>query len=343
MNKTILFIALSFFTTLIIAQEHKEYYNDKTLKVEGQYDEGLKTGIWKNYYENGQLKSIGNYESFGGEKNGGWKYYYENGQLKSEGRFLSGFRVSEWKYYHENGSLECNGIYEYGEIKVGEWIYNDDEGVIIKTELWGEGKLIETKNSSEEVEKFSEYYDNRQLKVIGNKKNGLKIGEWKYYNENGQLKVIGTYENGTKNGEWKIYHENGELSVMGKYENGNQTGEWKAYHKNGQLSMIGMYENGYTNGEWKIYHENGQLHQIGMMEKGKENGEFKYYHDNGQLHQIGMWKAGRFMDVIICLDKEGKKLNKGTLVNGNGTVNTYSSSGELISTDTYLEGEKQNE
>ena len=49
------------------------------------------------------------------------------------------------------------------------------------------------------------------------------------------------------------------------------------------------------------------------------------------------------MDVITCLDDEGNKLNKGTLVNGNDTVNTYSSSGELLSTNTYLYEEKQKE
>ncbi|MFT6126632.1 MAG: antitoxin component YwqK of YwqJK toxin-antitoxin module [Flavobacteriaceae bacterium] len=34
-------------------------------------------------------------------------------------------------------------------------------------------------------------------------------------------------------------------------------------------------------------------------------------------------------------------MNKGTLVNGNGTVNIYSPTGELIRTDKYINGEKQ--
>jgi len=63
MKKTILFITLSLFTTLIIAQEHKEYYNNGTLKVEGQYENEQQTGEWKIYHENGQLQRIGKYEN----------------------------------------------------------------------------------------------------------------------------------------------------------------------------------------------------------------------------------------------------------------------------------------
>lgn len=36
-----------------------------------------------------------------------WKYYYENGQLEEEGSYEKGYnRVGLWKYYHENGELK---------------------------------------------------------------------------------------------------------------------------------------------------------------------------------------------------------------------------------------------
>ena len=38
--------------------------------------------MWKEYYENTQLKTEGKYGYFG--KEGVWKEYYENGELKAE-------------------------------------------------------------------------------------------------------------------------------------------------------------------------------------------------------------------------------------------------------------------
>ena len=56
-----------------------------------------------------------------------WKEYYENGQLKEEGRYLIGryvqccfsgnclryynYKVGKWKYYYPNGKLELDGNY----------------------------------------------------------------------------------------------------------------------------------------------------------------------------------------------------------------------------------------
>ena len=41
--------------------------------------------------------------------------------------------------------------------------------------------------------------------------NGKKNGKYKSYYENGQLKSIGNYVDDKLNGEFKSFHENGEL------------------------------------------------------------------------------------------------------------------------------------
>ncbi len=47
------------------------------------------------------------------------------------------------------------------------------------------------------------------------------------------------------------------------------------------------------------------------------------------------------MDIISYYDNKGDKLDKGTLVNGNGTVKRYDENGILTKTYTYINGEKQ--
>ena len=62
-----------------------------------------KTGEWKEYHENEQLKEIGKYEN--GEPTGELKEYHENGKLYKIGKWENSEKTGEWKYYHENGQL----------------------------------------------------------------------------------------------------------------------------------------------------------------------------------------------------------------------------------------------
>ena len=49
------------------------------------------SGDCKHYYENGQLKTRGNY--LNGKRNDTWSIYYENGQLKAQGDVFEGQKM----------------------------------------------------------------------------------------------------------------------------------------------------------------------------------------------------------------------------------------------------------
>jgi antitoxin component YwqK of YwqJK toxin-antitoxin module len=59
-----------------------EYHRDGSVASEGQYDDGLETGLWKDYHENGVLAAEGEYRE--GEEVGVWRFYDEQGELESE-------------------------------------------------------------------------------------------------------------------------------------------------------------------------------------------------------------------------------------------------------------------
>ena len=62
MKKTILLLTLIFLVKLSYAQDQKEYYDNGELKSIGKYNsDGKKIGEWKTFHENGQLKTIGKY------------------------------------------------------------------------------------------------------------------------------------------------------------------------------------------------------------------------------------------------------------------------------------------
>jgi len=189
MRKAYLMLLVVFLAFNVQAQnqEHKEYYENDILKVEGFKDEnGKKTGEWKYYYQDGQLKSIGKHSAkakFGNSssKIGEWITYYNNGQIESIAYYSNpgGRKKGEWKTFHQNGQLKEIGNYLDGQ-SIGEW-----------------------KN----------YHENGQLKETGSRKGIQRIGEWKTYYNNGQIRSIGNYLDGGKSGEWKYYNKNGSEEI----------------------------------------------------------------------------------------------------------------------------------
>ena len=73
-----------------------------------------KTGLFKEYYENGKLKSETNYAD--GKKDGPYKEFHENGQLKLEANFKAGEIDGVVKAYDESGRMVIKEVYKAGEI-----------------------------------------------------------------------------------------------------------------------------------------------------------------------------------------------------------------------------------
>lgn len=66
---------------------HMRCYENDNKCEEGHYNpiNGTKTGIWYTWYENGQMKSMGEYRSFDiDEKYGLWVGWYQNGTKEYE-------------------------------------------------------------------------------------------------------------------------------------------------------------------------------------------------------------------------------------------------------------------
>lgn len=100
--------------------EFIQYYTpplEDTVALQGPLEEGLRAGLWKHYYPNGELIAEGHYVS--GEKAGPWKFYYPDKSLWMEGTFQEGLKEGPWKEYdtqgrsrevlYKKGSLISNG------------------------------------------------------------------------------------------------------------------------------------------------------------------------------------------------------------------------------------------
>lgn len=182
-------------------------------------DAGQKQGNWKEYYNDGNLKAIGNY--IDDLRDGIWKYYYKNGQLEETGKYIKGVPDSTWNWYYSDGKLLRNEQF-YNGLRDGMLTEYDKEGNIITQ---------------------GDYLD------------GMKEGHWIY--QIGDSKDEGDYSEDMRNGLWNSYYAEGNTRFEGKFIDGNPNGEHKWYWDNGKIKQQGNYVMGRKNGEWKKFDESG--------------------------------------------------------------------------------------
>jgi antitoxin component YwqK of YwqJK toxin-antitoxin module len=120
------------------------FYPNRIIKAIGFYavdSKGKKlyyrTGLWAEYYSNGKLKSIGNfdfrtvYSCCGGTlcqqvclyKIGEWTYYYDNGFVKAKGSYMV-------EKTEANTNIENQFIYR--SLITDDWLFYDKDGQTAK-------------------------------------------------------------------------------------------------------------------------------------------------------------------------------------------------------------------
>ncbi len=146
-----------FFPDSVVVANGKyiRYYPDgKTLKLEGKVKDNLPEGIWRSYYESGNLQSVVPYNK--GEVDGNLFYYFDKkpevkmAEMRFENDLLEGLYTEYWKngalkaklhykdgrlngdafYYYPTGQLKIKGKYKKGE-KKGKWLFYDEKGNVI--------------------------------------------------------------------------------------------------------------------------------------------------------------------------------------------------------------------
>jgi uncharacterized protein len=277
--------------TTILDGIYKNYYQNGKIKTVGFYTNNQATDYWEYFYQNGNLKMEGLILNFFNE--GHWIYYFENGNKSSEGKMEKGKKNGYWKYYYENGSAKSEGEVSDGKLN-GEWLYYYEDatfkakanykfGTGFYTEFYPdgitkmEGKIKAGKSDSV----WNYYYPNGQLKAYGEEKNGLKEGFWRFFNETGVLTSEGRFSGGVKNGKWRYYNEVGKLSSGGLEKNGQKEGHWSMFYDNGKLKGEGNFTNG--DGEYTEYYNHGKIKVKGQFRNGKHEGLWHFFLEDGAI------------------------------------------------------------
>ena len=131
----------------------KEYYPSGKFKSDAFFVDGLLQGKSTGYYENGNLEYEENYKD--GKLDGLIKEYYENGQVFIQENYKDGELDGESFNFNEDGSFRSKAVYKNGEL-VGDIIKGETGSVVAGDVPDTEEVTVPTEN--ENIESKLEYY-----------------------------------------------------------------------------------------------------------------------------------------------------------------------------------------
>lgn len=101
-----------------------KYSENGSKAWEGSWKNGKKSGTWRFFYADGQIKSQ---TTFGGPRQlATMTFWHPNGQVSLQGPAIDGVRQGRWRIWHKDGTLAEEGDF-VGSVREGPWkVYSDD-------------------------------------------------------------------------------------------------------------------------------------------------------------------------------------------------------------------------
>lgn len=280
------------------------YENDKKQGIGYEYDQNEKLITIIRYKNNEILfrEEINRYNKRG-EKEGLWKEFYDNGNVKEEKNYSDGKLDGYFKIYNKEGKLIETLFYNQGEIDLENENYEMD--IELREDYDKDDNLIFQGSYKNNIPIGVHRYFDKKGNVVNSKTynvygkvisegivliNGKEDGSWVFYYSNGERKAEGNYSNGKKNGKWTYYYKNGKIKQQGNYSYGKLTGSWKWYYENGILLVEEFYIYGNRDGESVEYSETGEIISKGNYIEGLKEGEWIY--KVGDQEYIGRYVMG---------------------------------------------------
>ncbi len=178
-----------------------KYFDNNSVKYEGQFHLGKPYGKFVYYYKNGDIKAVSEFEDNGTIANN--ITYYKSGKLMAEGKFVNQKKVGVWKYY-----------------------LDQESNALVSTEKYSNGVLY--------GESITYYPNTDQPTEVVEFKNGKMNGDLRKFFPDGKIMTESYYVNGLPDGTFVHYHMDGNVQIVGNYSKGIQTGEWKYFDEEGK-------------------------------------------------------------------------------------------------------------
>jgi antitoxin component YwqK of YwqJK toxin-antitoxin module len=307
----------------------KSKWNKYQDKMEGFVVNGKKNGLWKLYFQNKQKFYVGNYKD--DIKQGVWKCFQV---INADTVLLQQFNLKNDLlngYYNNYVNDTIRSEYKFIDNKLISYnLYSWYD----KRYIWKSYNQLDSLSSTE-----IQYSSTEQKKVVisGITKKGKDIEEEIRYSDSGDTL------------SWRLLKNN--MTIFDIYS-GREDTKSIFINKNGIINCVKFAEYGdtlliYNFEKENVYCKeflydsltcNWKVDREYNNKDGLLDGSFKKYYSNGQLKYEIVFKNGMFFDAVNFYSKDGKKLDFGTLNQGNGSLKMYYQDGKPFSVFNYKDG-----
>jgi len=164
------------------------YYNNDSLVItfdtktkqityKGRFVNRKRDGFWFKYRKNGNKEYEKNYKE--GDLVGKSIEYFNNGNVDMVSNYNShGWLEGDYKRYHLEGGIWVDGEYDYLGKRTGTWLYYNEEGKLTGLSSYFDGEL----NGY-----YEEYTSEGRIREKGHFEKNRKVGVWFYYDTYGKF------------------------------------------------------------------------------------------------------------------------------------------------------------
>ena len=340
------------------------YYPDGKVLQTFTYNAGKKEGLSKEYDKDGNLITLLEYTNDflvsrdrinrtdkNGLKQGDWKEFYQNGRIKTEKSYKDDLVHGYYKEYDIHGKLVLTMLYENGAIvksrvedepdieivnkhdEDGKLIYSGPfrnkipvgvhreygkDGKVTNAFIYNDNGLLLSEGIVDEAGnrngKWKDLFSDGKVQAEGQFTDNRRTGQWKFYNISEKVEQTGSYNNNRPDGLWNWYYdsgalrkeeeyfqgqrdgrsteysESGDIIAQGQYSDGEKNGPWK--YKTGDITEEGKYITGLKDGLWKTSYINGKLKFKGNFVQGNPDGQQTFYYENGKIKEEQYFQMG---------------------------------------------------
>lgn len=238
------------------------------------------SGNVEDAHENGQVSLTGKYED--GLKTGLFIEYYDNGQMKKSSDFFMGTEEGEVKEFHKNGNVKTTYKMIDGKISDGLFRAYDEEGYLEKLEFFKKQKSLDYYESNnlivvETGENFNvaEFFDddgNFKIVIVHDSKTQKPFsGEYIFINRLGSEKdfvgsMIYNFKAGKLDGKGSEFDDQNMRYYRGEFKDGMEHGffEYSAFNELGIVDYrsTGQFYLNKKNGTWVIEEDGTKRQEI---------------------------------------------------------------------------------
>ncbi|MGL4508950.1 hypothetical protein [Cetobacterium sp.] len=293
-----------------------EYYLNGNLMSVGTLNHNNEyIGMGWTFYENGQLKKICSYVD--NLIDGEYKDYYDNGVLKTDSFYVLGKENCEFRSFYNNGQVECIIDLEDGK-RCGQFLKYYKSGKLEDETYYANNAPISDSYL---------YYESGGLYAKLTYEEGLRVGISQWFYETGELKTINKYdliEGYSYLNYSKSYYKSGAIESYTQWEEALCEHNQEDYSYNMlrgyERVSVSYYENGNLRKKQKIvgenrysierYDENGILMQKGTFFRDKNVfywiGELLTFNQNKSLKIVMNYSENGIMKEEHGYDADGK-------------------------------------